>query len=135
MSLKLLIVDDEGPLIWAMERFFAAAGHQVDCTQELRTALQLVGMRSYDVAITDLRLSGTLFEEGLVLTDFIRLHVPQTRTVLLTAYHSTELEERARRRGADLILSKPQPLPELARYISDLTRGRPGAATGLKVAD
>ena len=120
MSLRLLIVDDEVPLSWAMEKFFASNGYQVDCTPELRTAFNLLEVKPYDVAITDLRLSGTMLEEGLLLSDYIRLHAPRVKTVLLTAYASPELEARALRRGVSMVLSKPRPLPDLARHLSAL---------------
>lgn len=119
---RLLIVDDEKPLCWAMERFFSAVGYSVECSHELRDAIGLLGSRTYDLVISDLRMSGLVFEEGLMLADFIRGHLPATRMVMLTAHCTPELERRAQGRGVDLVLSKPQPLPELARHVADLLR-------------
>jgi CheY-like chemotaxis protein len=125
VSPRLLIVDDEKPLCWAMERFFSAVGYAVESTTELREAMGLLGAREFDLVISDLRMSGLAFEEGLALADFIRCHVPATRMVMLTAHCTPELEKRARGRGVDLVLSKPQPLPELARHVSHLLRPSP----------
>lgn len=122
MSARLLIVDDEKPLCWAMERFFSAVGYSVQCSHELRDAIGQLGARPYDLVISDLRMSSMAFEEGLMLADFIRGHVPSTRIMMLTAHCTPELESRARRRGVDLVLPKPQPLPELARHVSQLLR-------------
>lgn len=122
MPPRLLIVDDEKPLCWAMERFFSAVGYSVECSHELREALGVLGARPFELVISDLRLSGLGFEEGLVLADFIRGHVPRTRVVMLTAHATPELEVRAQGRGVDLVLSKPQPLPVLARHVSHLLR-------------
>jgi CheY-like chemotaxis protein len=119
---RLLIVDDEKPLCWAMERFFSAAGYSVECSHELRDAIGLLGARTYDLVISDLRMSGLALEEGLVLADHNREHVPRTRMVMLTAHCTPELEHRAQGRGVDLVLSKPQPLPELARHVASLLR-------------
>jgi CheY-like chemotaxis protein len=122
VSPRLLIVDDEKPLCWAMERFFCAVGYSVECTHELREALSLLGAHSYDLIISDLRMSGLAFEEGLMLADFVQGHAPRTRMVMLTAHATPELEKRAHARGVNLVLSKPQPLPELARHVSHLLR-------------
>ncbi|XXF75165.1 response regulator [Myxococcaceae bacterium GXIMD 01537] len=122
MSSRLLIVDDEKPLCWAMERFFSAVGYSVRSSHDLRDAISQLGAHPFDVVISDLRMSGLMFEEGLMLADFIRGHVPHTRMVMLTAHATPELEQRARMRGVDLLLPKPQPLPELARHVSHLLR-------------
>ena len=125
VSPRLLIVDDEKPLCWAMERFFCAVGYSVECAHELGGAMTVLGARSFDLVISDLRMSGLAFEEGLALADFIHGHVPNTRMVMLTAHCTPELEKRARGRGVDLVLPKPQPLPELARHVSHLLRPSP----------
>ena len=58
--------------------------------------------------------------EGLDLLPYVRSTSPSTRTLLLTAYGSAELEVEARRRGADAVLRKPKPLAEIAQLLSAL---------------
>jgi CheY-like chemotaxis protein len=103
-----------------MERFFSNAGYQVDSAQALDQALELMTTGRYDLVISDLRLSGTQSEEGLVLADYVRRASPKTRMVLLTAFATPEITARARSHGVDLILPKPQPLPALAQHVSQL---------------
>lgn len=124
MSENLLIVDDESALCWVLGQFFASAGYRVDSAQALDEALGLMTTGHYDLVISDLRLSGTQSEEGLVLADFVRRFTPETRVVLLTAFASPELTTRAREFGVDLVLPKPQPLPSLARHVSQLLAAR-----------
>jgi ActR/RegA family two-component response regulator len=50
----------------------------------------------------------------------IRDHNPQTRIVVLTAYGSSDMEDEARRRGADAFLRKPKPLSQVAQVIQGL---------------
>ncbi len=120
MPQNLLIVDDEASLCWVLGRFFSSAGYQVDSAQALDEALGLMTTGRYDLVISDLRLGGTQSEEGLVLANHVRRAAPRTRVVLLTAFATPELAERARGVGVDLVLPKPQPLPALARHVSQL---------------
>lgn len=124
MSRNLLIVDDETSLRWVLGQFFASAGYRVDAAQALDEALGLVSRGQYDLVISDLRLSGTKSEEGLVIADFVRKSAPATRVVLLTAFATPELGQRARAVGVDLVLPKPQPLPALAQHVSQLLAPR-----------
>ncbi|GEN11467.1 hypothetical protein MFU01_65040 [Myxococcus fulvus] len=124
VSQNLLIVDDESTLCWVLGQFFSGAGYRVDSAQALDEALGLMTTGRYDLVISDLRLSGTQSEEGLVLADFVRRFTPDTRVVLLTAFASPELTARARELGVDLVLPKPQPLPSLAQHVSQLLAAR-----------
>ncbi|NVI96612.1 response regulator [Myxococcus sp. AM009] len=117
---NILIVDDESSLCWVLGQFFSGAGYRVDSAGALDEALDLMTTGRYDLVISDLRLSGTLSEEGLMLADFVRRFTPQTRVVLLTAFATQELTDRAQALGVDLVLSKPQPLPALAEHVSRL---------------
>jgi CheY-like chemotaxis protein len=57
-------------------------------------------------------------EEALALVmqvEEIRRLSPATRIVVLSAFVDEEAEAEARRRGADAVLRKPQPLAALAR--------------------
>lgn len=120
VSQHLLIVDDESSLCWVLGQFFSSAGYQVDSAQALDHAMELMTTGRYDLVISDLRLSGTQSEEGLMLADYVRRATPHTRVVLLTAFATPEITAKARSYGVDLILPKPQPLPALARHVSQL---------------
>ncbi len=120
MAQNLLIVDDESSLCWVLGQFFGGAGYQVDSAQALDEALDLMTTGRYDLIISDLRLSGTQSEEGLLLADFAHRFSPDTRVVLLTAFATQELTDKARGLGVDLVLAKPQPLPALAGHVSQL---------------
>ena len=117
---RILIVDDEEPILFAMREYFAAHGFSVDCARETAEAESLLAHKDYAVAILDLRLSGTRGAEGLDLVASVRAISPATRIILLTAYGSREIEAEARRLGADAFLHKPKPLAEVAQIASGL---------------
>lgn len=122
MVRRILIVDDEEPITFALQRFLTARGFEVAAAYEREEAEALILAGDFDVVIADMRLTGTHGAEGLELLSCVRRFAPRTRTVLLTAYGTPELEREARARGADEFLLKPQPLPELADLLEDLLR-------------
>jgi DNA-binding response OmpR family regulator len=117
MQQRILIVDDEESIVFAMKRYFTAGGFQVDSARELEEAEALLVNARYGALIADLRLTGVHGAEGLDIIGYAHQHSPWTRTILLTAYGSPELEAEARSRGADVVLRKPQALPDLAQVI------------------
>ena len=119
---RILIVDDEEAILSAMSEFFTIAGFDVDCAQELEEAEALLCHREYALIIADLRLSGTNGAEGLEILRFVDERCPKTRSILLTAYGSPEVEIQARQRGSSVFLRKPTPLPELLRVATELLR-------------
>lgn len=122
MKCRLLVVDDEEAILFALRRYFTSRGFQVDTASEREQAEALLSSGDYGAAIIDLRLTGVQGTEGLDLLSFVHDHCPGTRTILLTAYGSEELSREARERGVDVILSKPQPLPEVAEVVDGLVR-------------
>lgn len=117
---RLLIVDDEALITFSMRRYFTSQGFEVDCAEQLDDAEALVDAFHYDVVIADLRLTGIGGSEGLDLISFVRSKSPAARTVLLTSYGTPEIEAEARARGADVVILKPKPLPDLAQVVWSL---------------
>jgi DNA-binding NtrC family response regulator len=110
----MLIVDDEEAIRFSLSDYFSFHGFLVDCATELEHAEALLEVRSYDVVIADLRLTGINGTEGLELITYIRERAPETRVVLLTAYGSDDVRVEAKRRGVDAFLQKPQRLADVA---------------------
>ncbi len=114
-SCKLLIVDDDDDVVRSMRRYLTASGFSVDTASAAGQAEQLIAASRYEIAIVDLRLSPGDRLEGLDFLQFLRRHSPETRTIVLTAYGSPEVEATARDLGVFRFLNKPQPLAEIAQ--------------------
>lgn len=125
---RLLVVDDEEAICFSMSEYFSLHGYKVDTASEIEEAEKLLGAASYKVVIQDLRLTMTSNQEGLDMIKMIREHNPQTRIVVLTAYGSPEIEDEARRYGADAFLRKPKPLSQVAQVIQGLIESPPKRA-------
>lgn len=114
MSRRVLLLDDEEAILAPTATYFGALGFTVDKAHEPEEAEALVHHRHYDVAILDLRVTQYGGSEGLEVLREIRRRHRDTIVIVLSAYISTEVELEARSLGANAVLRKPQPLPDLA---------------------
>ena len=122
---RLLVVDDEESICFSMSEYFSLQGYKVDTASEMEEAEKLLDATNYKVVIQDLRLTMTNNHDGLDMIRLIRAHNPQTRIVVLTAYGSAEIEDEARRCGADAFLRKPKPLSQVAQVVQGLIESPP----------
>lgn len=122
---RLLVVDDEESICFSMSEYFSLQGFKVDTACEIEEVEKLLDAASYKVVIQDLRLTMTNNHDGLDMIRLIREHDPQTRIVVLTAYGSAEIEDEARRCGADAFLRKPKPLSQVAQVVQGLLDSPP----------
>ncbi len=124
-ALRILLVDDEEAILFAVGQYLTGCGYEVDQARNLEEAERLLRACAYAVVVTDLHLRSSADGEGLQVIGEARRHQPATPIVLVTAYGSRETAAEARRRGADRVLDKPLPLALLAQVVRDLTGARP----------
>ena len=125
----MLVVDDRPTISFALSDYFETRGWDVVCAANAAEAEVLLAGRSFTVLIADLSLSEPGSIDGLELTRRVRQDWPNTRTIILTAYGTPEIERLARRIGVDAFLHKPAPLIELAR-VADALAERAGECSG-----
>ncbi len=108
---RLLIVDDEGPILFALQRTFEAAGYQVTACADPVDALQKLKERPYQVLSADYMMPGMTGAEFLAKAKELQ---PETIRILLTAAHDFSAAVDAINRGDIFrILSKPWNRAEL----------------------
>lgn len=120
MKKRILTVDDENSILFAIRSYFTTCGYEVDCARELEEAEALLANRRYDIVIADLRLTGSSGREGLDVVRFLRERAPDSPIIMLTAYGSPEIESEAVELGASAFVQKPKPLAELADIVFNL---------------
>lgn len=116
----LLVVDDEESICFSMKEYFSHNGFVVDTAKDIEEAEKLISTSSYKVIIQDLRMGTARDHDGLEIVRIAHERSPDTRIVILTAYGSSEIEDEARRSGADAFLRKPQPLSQVAQVVRGL---------------
>ena len=116
----LLVVDDEESICFSMSEYFSQHGFKVDTAREMEEAEGLIRVTDYEVIIQDLRLGLARHPDGIEIIKLVHKRNPDTRIVVLTSYGSAEVEEEARRAGADAFLRKPKPLSQVAQVVQGL---------------
>lgn len=119
---RILLVDDEKSIAFAVRQYFVQQGYLVDCALTSEAALECLAANHYAVAIIDVELRGSGCADGLNLAEFIRRHAPATAVIILTALQTTETESRAKQVGVHSFMQKPAPLAQLADVASGLIR-------------
>jgi DNA-binding response OmpR family regulator len=119
---RILVVDDEKGIIFALSHYFVKQGYIVDSAMTSEEALELIAANHYAVAIVDIELRGSSSCDGLNLAEFIRRHAPTTVVIILSALESAETQQRAREAGVHSFLSKPARLATVADTALTLMR-------------
>jgi DNA-binding NtrC family response regulator len=118
--MRLLIIDDEPSLLFAMNDYLTREGFEVDCALELEEAQALLSNLSFEVVLTDVRLSAMRQADGLLVVPFLRQRGVMTPVVVMTGHATPDIVAEAERLGAALVLRKPVSLPALATTLRSL---------------
>jgi CheY-like chemotaxis protein len=84
---RVLVVDDEPDMCWALATILRPAGYVVTTTVKGTEVAELIGRESYAAAFVDAVLSDT---DGLEVAALIRQRSPQTAIFLISAYYYQE---------------------------------------------
>lgn len=124
---RLLVIDDEPTILLALGEFFSEKGWTAEISTTIERAEHVLKTQSFDAVVADLRLTGVEGTEGLAIISYVReLQDAGTVVVLLTAFGSDEVAQEAELRGADAMIRKPIPLPDLERQLNTLLEKRRG---------
>ena len=106
---RVLVVDDESGVRFALEEVLRDHGHEVKSADAVAPALEL--FHDVDLIITDLIMPG---ESGLDLLRKVHEQDPELPTIMLTARGSERIAVEAMKAGAYDYLTKPFDIAELA---------------------
>ena len=123
---RILIVDDDRPLLRALGTHLKARGYEVDLVETGEAALSRGATSVHDAAIVDLGLPGI---DGIEVVHGLRgwTSIP---IIVLSARHQDAQKIRALDAGADDYVTKPFSMGELlARLRAALRRAKPGSET------
>ena len=105
MSRKnILVVDDEKSQREILEMILAGEGYDVTTAASGEAALKFAKDRRFDLALTDLKMTGM---DGIELLQHLLAYDSSIIVILLTAHGSIESAKEALRRGAFDYLEKP----------------------------
>jgi DNA-binding NtrC family response regulator len=121
---RVLVVDDEETIRFALSQFFEIAGCHVDVSADVAEAATSLARHAYDVAIVDLSLGNVARLEGFDLLDIIRHQYPGTKAIVLSAFITSRVERQAYALGAVSVLEKPTLLSNVVRIVFDVIARR-----------
>lgn len=116
---RVLVVDDDHECRLLLSTVVAQAGFAVDSAADGQMALTLVRSRMPDLVLLDAHLPGL---DGFAACDAIKSD-PKTEhiaVVILTAFATSEAQEKSKKAGADEFVSKPFRSETLLELIEQL---------------
>lgn len=107
---KILLVDNEASILSVLSTVLKAEGYGVKACRDVATAQDILKKESFDLLITDIRMSPL---SGLDLLKWTRNEYPDISVVMLTAYGSVETAIEAMKLGAFDYVTKPFKVAEM----------------------
>jgi DNA-binding NtrC family response regulator len=119
LALRALVVDDEPLIRWAIAETLRADGYDVEEAGDAEATIRALFDDPVppDLVLLDLRLPDC---SDLSLLETVHRLAPGATVVLMTAFGSPEIRERARLLGAASVLEKPFDVDGLAGLVAGL---------------
>jgi DNA-binding NtrC family response regulator len=111
---RILIIDDERPILMTLEALLQRHGYQVDTAATAAQGLKLLNSKSPALVLLDLHLPDA---QGLETLDRIKTELPDMQVIILTAHDSLHNAIESIKRGAYHFISKPYAPEELLSLI------------------
>jgi CheY-like chemotaxis protein len=115
MSASVLMVEDDLAMATMLVEHLRHCSFQTSHCRGAEEALALLGRRSFDAVVADVRLGESI--DGFHLCQGVRAAHPHTRVILITAFGGADTRAAAQRAGADDLLSKPFALETLVERL------------------
>ncbi len=114
MKRRVLIVDDDAPILEVLEMRLVAMGLDVTATTQAAQALEAADQTRFDLALLDLRMEPV---DGIHLMEALHARQPRLPVLIMTAHGTIETAVDAVQRGAFDYLTKPFVRDELRSKI------------------
>ena len=111
---RILIIDDERPILMTLEALLERRGYQVDTAPTASQGMKLLKSKSPALVLLDLQLPDA---EGLEMLDRIKTELPEMQVIILTAHDSLHNAIESIKRGAYHFISKPYAPEELLSLV------------------
>lgn len=128
--MRILIVEDEVTLNKTIAEGLQEFGYQTDSSENYKDAEYYVGIRNYDLVLTDWMLPDG---DGVDLISLVKQKAPRTACVVISAKDDKDSEIKALKAGADDYIKKPFDFDVLVARIE--ARLRFGGTNVIKIDD
>lgn len=114
---KVLIVDDDPFIAQGLRALMEGQNVGVVVTNTADNLDSLLEENTFSLFLVDLRLSGVDGVEGLEVIKYCKEKQPEGKVILMTAYGSEEIKQKAFENGASEFLEKPIDIPSLVDLV------------------
>jgi len=111
---RVLIIDDERPVLMTLEALLKRHGYQVETAPTATQGLKLLKSKTPTLVLLDLRLPDA---DGLEMLERIKSELPKVQVIILTAHDSLHNAIESIKRGAYHFISKPYAPEELLSLV------------------
>jgi CheY-like chemotaxis protein len=129
-AVRILVVEDEVELAEAVAVGLRREGYAVDVAHDGVGAVDRLSVSAYDLVTLDLNLPDV---DGLELARRLRFAHPQTRVILMSAYHLTRAQLERAQVGEIGFLPKPYAFEQLQVQLADCTAALEAIPTSMAV--
>ena len=119
-AIRVLVVDDDGVLVRALQRVLGLQGFEVDTALDGRAALNRLENNEYDVMLLDLRMGSM---DGMEVYAMAQRGTPPA-TIIHSAHIDVRTAVVATRAGVQDVMQKPVPEELLGARIRELSAQR-----------
>jgi len=116
---RILLVDDEPTILLGLSHLLRRAGAEVIPCVSREEAEEAIQKQAFDLALLDVRLSGTETTAGLDLLTVLKRRSPRTYVIVMTAFGTDDIRREAIARGASHYCDKPLNLDHLLGLLRD----------------
>ena len=114
--LKVLLVDDEGDLLYTLAERLTLRGYEVDAVTNGADAVSHAQTQRHDVAVVDIKMPGM---SGIEVLAALKKQTPDLPVILLTGHGSEDDGQEGMRLGALAYLTKPVNLHDLMESMKE----------------
>ncbi len=112
--MKILVVDDDGAILYLLERFLSKQGHEVITTTSYAEALRYVDSKNFDIILLDMKMGPV---SGLEIIKHLREKDFRGRIIVMTSFID-EYIAQLKELNVNDVLEKPFSLDYLYKKIS-----------------
>lgn len=121
--LKVLVVDDEELISWALSRYLLKRGYEITATNSSETAMSLIQKDKFDVIISDVMMGSI---SGIDLIRKLRSFNLDSKVILMSAtFQWEEIKQQVEGLKLDAFIEKPFQLREFHEKLVELTGENP----------
>ena len=113
-ALDILVLDDEPVVGDRLKPALEQEGHRVEVFVDPNEALKRLGVKEFDIVVTDIRMENV---DGLEVLDRVRAKSQRTKVIMITGYATVELARKALVKGCFDFIAKPFKLQDIREMI------------------